>query len=321
MSFYKYKISIIVIHLGKNDLIINFLKSLYESKLSFSFEVIVIDNFSNMIELKELVNNYSNCKVIHLNQKMGYGKATNLGILNSNSEYILWCNNDLLFTEKSIDRLVNFLDSNHNFAIAGPQLYNIDNTKQESGSQFDINLFSLLLEKIKLLKLAKLYVHKINKFQDCVKVTTGACCLIRRDSLLKIGGLIDDNFYMYCEEFDLSYVLRKNGFKIGLIAESKVFHLGGQTTSNTSINFLLQSYKSKFYYLKKHFNFFSIIAFTIFLVFFSLGSILYNSLLLFFRFSDRTNIKLKILFNFYLLKLILSKEKFNSSNLVKYYDK
>lgn len=321
MSFYKYKISIIVIHLGKNDLIINFLKSLYESKLNFTFEVVVIDNFSNMIELGELANNYLNCRVIQLNQKVGYGKATNLGILNSNSEYILWCNNDLLFTEKSIDSLVNFLDLNHNFAIAGPQLYNIDNTKQESGSQFDMNLYSLILEKIQLLNLAKLYVNKIYNFQVCVKVTTGACCLIRRSSLLKIGGLIDDNFYMYCEEFDLSYVLRKNGFKIGLINESKVFHLGGQTTSNTSINFLLQSYKSKFYYLKKHYNIVSIIAFTTFLIFFSLCSILYNFLLLFFLFSKRTNIKLKILFNLYLLKLILSKEKFNSGYLINYYDK
>lgn len=321
-----FKVSIIVIHLGKDELLINFLNSLYKNINSYPFEVIVIDNFSQMSNIDALVNNYQNCRLIKTDKKIGYAEATNIGIKNSISEYILWCNNDLLFTQNAINLLISFLDFNMNFAIAGPQLLNFDGSKQESGSHLDINIFSLFLEKLHFSKIIKfiynlLLNNKENPFR--IKITTGACCLIRRNSLEKIGGLIDERFYMYCEEFDLSRMLRKKGFNIAVIPKSKIIHLGGQTTSGTSINYLLQSYKSKFSYLKKHYgkisiNLFSLLIFSSSMLYLIICSIAIAILYIF----NRNNIylfKQRFYLNFYLLKLSLSNEKFNSRNLVFYY--
>jgi GT2 family glycosyltransferase len=279
-----------------------------------------------MSTIDDLVNKYQNCRLIKTNKKVGYAEATNLGIKNSRSEYILWCNNDLLFTQNAINLLISFLDFNMNYAIAGPQLLNFDGSKQESGSHIDINLFSLFLEKLHIIKILKFFYNllhnkKENPFR--VKITTGACCLIRRNSLEKIGGLIDERFYMYCEEFDLSRMLRKKGFNIAVIPKSKIIHLGGQTTSGTSINYLIQSYKSKFSYIKKHYGKISINLFSLFISLFSvLYLIIYFTLIAILYIFNRKKtffLKQKLFLNFYLLKLSLTKEKFNSRNLVFYY--
>jgi N-acetylglucosaminyl-diphospho-decaprenol L-rhamnosyltransferase len=326
MKKLNFKVSIIVIHLGKDELLINFLNSLYKNFISYPFDVIVIDNHSQMSTIDDLVNKYQNCRLIKTNKKVGYAEATNLGIKNSRSEYILWCNNDLLFTQNAINLLISFLDFNMNYAIAGPQLLNFDGSKQESGSHIDINLFSLFLEKLHIIKILKFFYNllhnkKENPFR--VKITTGACCLIRRNSLEKIGGLIDERFYMYCEEFDLSRMLRKKGFNIAVIPKSKIIHLGGQTTSGTSINYLIQSYKSKFSYIKKHYGKISINLFSLFISLFSvLYLIIYFTLIAILYIFNRKKtffLKQKLFLNFYLLKLSLTKEKFNSRNLVFYY--
>jgi len=327
MKKLNFKVSIIVIHLGKDELLINFLNSLYKNFISYPFDVIVIDNHSQMSTIDDLVNKYQNCRLIKTNKKVGYAEATNLGIKNSRSEYILWCNNDLLFTQNAINLLISFLDFNMNYAIAGPQLLNFDGSKQESGSHIDINLFSLFLEKLHIIKILKFFYNllhnkKENPFR--VKITTGACCLIRRNSLEKIGGLIDERFYMYCEEFDLSRMLRKKGFNIAVIPKSKIIHLGGQTTSGTSINYLIQSYKSKFSYIKKHYGKISINLFSLFISLFSvLYLIIYFTLIAILYIFNRKKtffLKQKLFLNFYLLKLSLTKEKFNSRNLVFYYE-
>jgi GT2 family glycosyltransferase len=326
MKKLNFKISIIVIHLGKDELLINFLDSLYKNFISYSFEVVVIDNDSQMLTIDALVNKYQNCRLVKTNKKVGYAEATNIGINNSSSEYILWCNNDLLFTENAINLLISFLDDNKNFAIAGPQLLNFDGSKQESGSHLDINVFTLLLEKLHIIKIVKFIYNKIHNKKNYpfdVKITTGACCLIRRNSLEEIGGLIDERFYMYCEEFDLSRMLRKKGFNIAVIPKSIVIHLGGQTTFGTSINFLLQSYKSKFSYIKKHHGRLSSNIFSFLIIFLSILYLIIYSTLLFILFIINRNkiflVKQKIFLNFQLLKLSLSKEKFNSRNLVFYY--
>ena len=324
----KFKLSVIVIHLGKDKLLIDFLDSLYNiSKIYFSFEVIVIDNFSQSSEIERITSAYENCRVVSLNSKVGYAAATNVGINLSDSEYILWCNNDLIFSLNSINKLIEFMEKNISCAICGPQLLNQDKTLQESGSYLDINLLSLIAEKLHLLNALESTIRIIyNIFNKnlVLKVTTGACCLIRRSYLAELGSFIDDRYYMYCEEFDLSYMFRKLGYTISIEPQSEIVHLGGQTTSKTSINFLLQSYKSKYAYLFKHYGNLTVFIFSLFVVLSSIINIFINLCLMIFwmifNFNKIYTLKLIILFNWHLIKLSLSSEKLNSQNLVYYYE-
>jgi GT2 family glycosyltransferase len=272
MINYKFELSIIVIHLGSDELLINFLESLYAYPLSFEFETIVVDNFSNSNELSTITKKYVNCNIIHLNNRFGYSKATNFGINESKGKYILWCNNDLIFKENAINLLYNFLNKNSDYAIASPSLLNEDFSIQPCYSKYNLNIFTLLFP------INGFNSKKVSESFD-IKVAPGACCMISKSALKTIGGNLDENYYMYCEEFDLSYRFIKNHYKIRYIGHSEVIHLGGKTTNKTSVNFLIQSLKSKLYYLNKNFNRFQKIIFYIFLIIKFLGKGIYFLLL------------------------------------------
>ena len=71
------KLSIIIIHLGSDDLLINILSSLYKSDLNVTFETIIINNFSNSHNLINICSEYINCKIINLPKRVGYSTASN----------------------------------------------------------------------------------------------------------------------------------------------------------------------------------------------------------------------------------------------------
>ena len=254
------KLSIIVVHLGSDNLIINFLDSLYQCYLPFDFETIIVDNKSNSKNLYKLVNQFKNCKLVELENRLGYSNASNAGIVKSSGEFILWCNNDLLFQYNSLFNLYDFLINNNNYGIVSPCLLNEDNSTQPCYSLYNLNLFTIVFN------LTGFKSNNSNKSFD-IKAAPGACCMIRKSALEPFGYILDNNYYMYCEEFDLSFKVLNNNYKIRYIGSSKVVHLGGKTTKKTSINFLIQSLKSKFKYLEVNQNAVEAYLFYLYLVF------------------------------------------------------
>ena len=253
------KLSIIIIHLGSDDLLINILSSLYKSDLNVTFETIIINNFSNSHNLINICSEYINCKIINLPKRVGYSTASNFGIAQSTGNFILWCNNDLIFQINSINYLYQFLLNNEDYAIASPCLLNDDYSLQPCYSLYSLNLFTLIFPFTGFDQ-----SKSLDSFD--IKVAPGACCMIRKSALDNIGGVLNENYYMYCEEFDLSYRLILNKFKIRYIGDSKVVHLGGKTTNKTAINYLIQSLKSKLTYLKVNKNKYQSYIFYLFLI-------------------------------------------------------
>ncbi len=309
MKNYRISLSVIVVHLGSDNLIINFLKSLYQSNLPFIFETIIIDNKSNSTDLSSIVNEYKNCKIIQLDNRMGYSAASNKGILEAKGEFILWCNNDLIFEYNSIIELYTFLIKNSNYGIASPCLLNEDKSLQPCYSLYNLNLFSIIFQLTGFKN-----KNSIKSFD--ISVAPGACCMIRKNSLEQIGNVLDNSYFMYCEEFDLSFKFIKNNFKIRYIGSSNVIHLGGKTTKKTSINFLIQSLKSKFKYLYNNKNNVEAILFYFYLLFkFFLKSIFFLSISFFsLKFKEAYFLNKK------LFLVLLRKDFFQADNLIIYYN-
>jgi GT2 family glycosyltransferase len=309
MINYKFELSIIVIHLGSDELLINFLESLYAYPLSFEFETIVVDNFSNSNDLSTITKKYENCNIIHLNNRFGYSKATNFGINESKGKYILWCNNDLIFKENAINLLYNFLNKNSDYAIASPSLLNEDNSTQPCYSLYNLNLFTIVFN-------LNGFKSSISNKSFDIKAAPGACCMIRKSALEPFGYVLENNYYMYCEEFDISFKVLKNNYKIRYIGSSKVVHLGGKTTKKTSINFLIQSLKSKYKYLEVNVNIVEAYLFYMYLLFkFFIKTVFFLILSIFSKnFYSLFNINKKIFI------VLFRKNFFKADDLILYYN-
>jgi len=210
-----------------------------------------------------VVAQYPNARVVRTEERRGYGAATNLGVAESRGRYVLWCNNDLLFQPGAVDHLRSFLDTAPRYAEASPKLLNADGSFQPSFSLLNISLLPLAVQRLGLSRvlthwdLDRHWQGHENVEQD-VAVSCGACVLIRRAAFDAVGG-IDERFFLYAEEFDLSHRFWKAGWRVRYLPESRIVHLGSQTTVKAETDasthrFMIQAWRSHFAYLRKHYG-------------------------------------------------------------------
>jgi N-acetylglucosaminyl-diphospho-decaprenol L-rhamnosyltransferase len=249
-------VSAVIVHLGRRELLEDCLASLHRSKGIERVETIVVDNASGETDLEKMVAGYPGTRIVRLEERCGYPAASNAGIRASRGRYVLWCNNDLVFEPEAVERLAAFLECHPQYGAAGPRLLNPDGSFQPSFSLLHMDLRSLLVERLGLGRLlpgwdlARNWRGHELESRD-VAVGTGACCLIRRDALGAIGG-IDERFYMYTEEFDLCFRLWAGGWRVRYLPDARVVHLGGQTTRKSPTRFVLQAWRSRYAYVRKH---------------------------------------------------------------------
>lgn len=256
-------VSVVIVHVGYPRLR-DCLDTLFASVERLVIEAVVVDNCSGTADLSELVAKYPAAKLVRLDKRVGYSRATNHGIRASAGRHILWCNDDVLFEHDAVDRLVAFLDAHADYGAAGPRVLNPDRSFQPCFSLVHISLFNLIIERLNIGTLlprgwstARTWIGHEDKEQD-VAVGCGACMLIRRAAMESIGGALDERFFMYAEEFDLSYRLQTAGWRIRYIPSATVIHVGSQSTISpaakvpTHFRWIVQSWRSRFAYLRKH---------------------------------------------------------------------
>ena len=254
-------VSAVIIHSGKPQFLKGCLDSLLSAKGSENIEAIVVDNCSQTPDLEELIALYRNVRLVHLAKRSGYPTSTNAGIRVSTGKYLLWCNDDLVFDASAVQLLADFLESHPDYGAAAPRLLNPDGSYQPSFSLIHISLVPLILERLYLSRLFPSQVIALNSngremIEQDVAVGTGACLLIRREALKQIGDGIDERFFIYSEEFDLCHCLFKAGWKVRYLPSACVTHFGGQTTTKTERSriFMVQSWRSNYAYIRKHYG-------------------------------------------------------------------
>lgn len=260
-------VSAVIVHTGGgSDGLRDCLTTLFDTVKLLHLEAVVVDNASGTDGLQELLSEFPGARIVALPRRMGYPAATNSGVKESSGRHVLWCNDDLLFHAGTVDLLAAFLDSHGEYGAAGPRMLNPDGSFQPCFSLVHISLLALTVERLNVATFApkrwsasRSIIGREADEQD-VAVGGGACMMIRRSALDSIGGNIDERFFLYLEEFDLSYRLQKAGWKIRYIPDAAVIHVGGQTTVPlvaavpTHFRWIIQAWRSRFAYVRKHFG-------------------------------------------------------------------
>ena len=190
---------------------------------------IIIENSGDK-NLKETIErNYDNTECYLMSENLGYGKANNVGIIKSNTDYVFIINPDTKVTNDKFEKIVSFLN-NQNFAIAAPQI--IETNKIYKQNKENINI-----KKVDQVPGMAMILNK-KKFNN---------------------EFFDENIFLYLEEIDLCKRMREQGENI-LEINVEIDHLGGQ--SHGQFDSEMENSRnwhwmwSKFYFYKKHHNYF-----------------------------------------------------------------
>jgi len=211
------------------------LKHLFDvTPLDLSFEVIIVDNASQdstKVEIEEYQKNIPQLRYIRNDVNLGFAKACNIGIKNSNSKYIVLLNNDTLPTALWLETLVHTLDNNSKIGIGGsfllfPETELIQHSGIDIGSYLDVNVVKPIFPFHTNQYCHRTSISKKTSFE--VPAVTGACMILRK-KMIETIGLFDENFLNGCEDVDYCIRAKEAGFSIVMVPESIVFHYEGRT--------------------------------------------------------------------------------------------
>ena len=232
-----YDLAIIIVSWNTKKLIKDCLLSIKSSIHHTSYEVFVVDNNSSDGTVQMLRSEFNDINIIANKTNEGFAKANNEAIKISDSKYVMLLNPDTIVKDNALDIMVDYMEKNKEVGITGCKLFNKDGSLQESCRRFpDIKTYSCILLKLHTLfpnmKCLKNYFMKdmdYDKINEVDQVMGAA--LMFRSNVLGEKSFLDEDYWIWFEEVDFCYKVKKKGYKIVYIPNANIVHYKAQSFS------------------------------------------------------------------------------------------
>ena len=271
------KLSIIIVNYNVKDFLEQCLNSVDKAIKGLEADVYIVDNNSVDNSCQMVKDKFPQFYLIENKHNPGFSTANNQAIKISKAEYVLLLNPDTLVEEDTFSKVVNFMDTHPKAGALGVKM--IDGNGQflpESKRAlptpqvafYKIFGLSKLFPKSK--KFGQYHLSFLDKDQTHkVDILSGAFMMMRKAALDKVG-LLDETFFMYGEDIDLSYRIILGGYENYYFADTTIIHYKGESTKKGSLNYVKTFYNAMIIFAEKHFgesakNFINFIKFAIYL--------------------------------------------------------
>jgi len=255
------KLSIVIVSYNVKDFLNQCLLSVKNAVSGLDAEVFVVDNFSADGSCRMVTESHPWVTLIENHKNTGYAVANNQAIKLSKGEYILLLNPDTLVQENTFNTCIEFMDRHPDAGAIGVKMIDGKGNylpESKRGLPTPTVAFYKISGLIKLFprsrRFAQYYLGHLseNETQE-IEILAGAFMFIRSSALAKTG-LLDEDFFMYGEDIDLSYRILKAGYKNYYTPRTSIIHYKGESTKKGSINYVLVFYKAMILFAKKHFK-------------------------------------------------------------------
>ncbi len=255
------QLSIIIVNYNVCHFLEQSLLSVSKASTNLDIEVFVVDNNSADGSVEMVKAKFPAVKLIVNDINVGFSKANNQAIAQATGEYILLLNPDTVIEVDTLEKCVNFMNAHPMGGGLGVKM--IDGKGDflaESKRGFPTpwvafyKIFGLAALFPKSKKFGRYHLGYLDKNETHeVEVLSGAFMLLRKTTLDKTGYL-DEDYFMYGEDIDLSYRIIKAGYKNYYFSDTRIIHYKGESTKKTSINYVFIFYKAMIIFAQKHFT-------------------------------------------------------------------
>lgn len=251
-------VSIVIVNYNTTSLTRACIQSVLTHTTS-DFEIILVDNASSDRSIETLQLEFTMVKFIFNQENIGFGRANNLGIEIAKGAYCFFLNSDALLTSDAIGRFLTYMESSKNAKVAccGGALITLDGKKQVSYGNFPSlaevfatlgpGLFYKRFYRKHLCSGVKVYQTE----PHLVDYVSGAALFIRKKVLTEIGSF-DEDFFLYFEETELAFRIKKNGYLSVILPDVRIVHLegGSHDSENLIIKKELYNYHRLLFFQK-----------------------------------------------------------------------
>jgi GT2 family glycosyltransferase len=255
------KLSVIIVNYNVQHFLEQCLYSVRKASKNVSTEIFVVDNNSVDGSVQMVRNKFPEVQLIENKKNTGFSYANNQAIRISKGEYILLLNPDTVVEEDTFEKVVAFMDVHPDAGGLGVKMLDGKGNflpESKRGLPTPLVAFYKIFGLSKLFPRSKTFGKYHLGFLDKdktheVEILSGAFMLMRKSVLDKVG-MLDETFFMYGEDIDLSYRILLGGYKNFYFPETRIIHYKGESTKKSSVNYVFVFYRAMVIFAKKHFS-------------------------------------------------------------------
>lgn len=256
-------LSVIIVNYNVKYYLEQCLEAVRRASQGLQIEVIVVDNLSTDGSIPYLRERFPEVTFIENKENVGFARANNQAIRMSAGKYVLLLNPDTIVAEHTLSDFIRFMDSHPEAGGAGAYMLRTDGTfapESRRGLPTPFVAFCKMSGLAALLPQSRVfgryYMRYLNENEvNEIEIISGACMLLRREALDKVG-LLDEDFFMYGEDIDLSYRILKGGYK-NYFLPTRMLHYKGESTEKSSFRYTYTFYQAMRLFFRKHYAHYS----------------------------------------------------------------
>lgn len=242
-----------IVNWNTKDLMIQCLRSIRQEAGEVKLEVFVVDNGSTDGSKEAVRAEFPEAILIDNSSNLGFARANNQALRLSKGDYILLLNPDTQVKKGAIDTLKTFMDRHPEAGAVGGQLLNPDGSRQNSIANFPSLATELLNKSLLRWLFPNRFPGKEREYNEPIEVESviGACMMVRRKAIEQVG-LLDEDYFLFLEETDWCYRMKKAGWKIYHIPQAEVIHFQGKSAEKDKKRARVEYYRSRYQYFRKN---------------------------------------------------------------------
>lgn len=252
-------ISVVIINYNTAKYTLECIQSVIDyTDISLSFDIIVVDNNSELKDFNHLESNFPKQENISLHRSVintGFGGGNMHGAQFAKSKYILFLNNDAMLKNDCLSILYNYMEAHPEVGVSTAQNYD-ENNEHVISFDHDKGIRKLVLGRSFLEKnFSSKFPKRKKEYTEPVTVNfvNGAFMFFRSDVFASVGGF-DTNIFLYFEEMDICFRLRKQNYSSVLVPEAKILHYQGVSTGMSKL-ISKEGFLSHMYVIKKNYSY------------------------------------------------------------------
>jgi GT2 family glycosyltransferase len=255
------ELSLIIVNWNVEEYLRKCLNSIFDHPPKTDFEIIVVDNASTDNSVKMIKEEFPLVKLIANAENVGFSKANNQGYAISSGKKIFFLNPDTIVPKGSIEELMNFLNNAPSASAVAPKLLYPDGTLQPSVLRFP-TISAMFVRTIFVEGLwpnnpiTRSYLMHDFDYNSAIEIDQpmGAAIMVKRDILEKVG-LFDEASFMFFDEVDLCYRIKKAGYKIFFTPSAQIIHHLSKSVNKWGVMNLSKNWtKSRNHFFRKHYG-------------------------------------------------------------------
>lgn len=254
------ELSVVIVNYNTKDLLLQTLESVYRHAGNVQLEVFVVDNASTDGSDLAVASQYPSVKLVRNEVNRGFAFANNQAMRETSGRFVLLLNSDTIVQENTFRIMIDYMKKNVKVGAAGCKIIQPDGTLDLACRRSFPTPSNALYQALKLDKLfpksPRFAAYNMTYLDEDeahpVDSLVGAFMMVRREVIEEVG-MLDEQFFMYGEDLDWCYRIKKTGWEIWYYPKTFIIHYKGASSQKKKWRMIYEFHRAMILYYQKHY--------------------------------------------------------------------